>query len=101
MAGGAAKILSGIEAGRRRTTGDRPLPTSGGASRDHGPTTGPRIGHEQPSAASSGHAHEQRLAVLPHQVVDSTDGRASDGGVVPVMVIHVKPLVESSGSCCL
>ena len=42
-----------------------------------------------------------RLGVLPNQVVDSADGWATDGRVVPVMVVHVEPLVEGTGPCCL
>ena len=30
-----------------------------------------------------------QLAVLPYQVVDATGGWSSDGGVVPMMVVHV------------
>ena len=37
------------------------------------------------------------LTVLSHQVVDSTGWWTTDGGVVPMMVVHVKPFVESAG----
>jgi hypothetical protein len=40
------------------------------------------------------------LDVLPSQVVDTADGRAADGGVVAVMVVHVQPFVECAGSSC-
>ena len=44
---------------------------------------------------------DRRLGVLPNQVVDTTDGWSSDGRVVPMMVVHVEPGVQGSGSGCL
>jgi integrase len=38
-----------------------------------------------------------RLGVLPDHVVESADGWAPDGRVVPMMVVHVKPGVQRSG----
>ena len=43
-------------------------------------------------------AHETTGVVLPNQVVDSVDGWTTDGGVVPMMVVHVQPGVQSPGS---
>ena len=37
------------------------------------------------------------LGVLPNQVVDTTGGWSSDGRVVPMMVVHVEPGVQSPG----
>ena len=37
------------------------------------------------------------LAVLPNQVVDTTDGRATNGGVVSMMVVEVQPSVKGPG----
>ena len=37
------------------------------------------------------------LAVLPHQVVDTTGGCATNGGVVSVMVVEMQPGVKSPG----
>ena len=38
------------------------------------------------------------LAVLPNHVVESTDRWATDGSVVSMMVVHVEPSVQGSGS---
>jgi hypothetical protein len=39
-----------------------------------------------------------RLGVVPNHVVDAADGRATNGGVVPVMVVPVQPGVKGSAS---
>jgi hypothetical protein len=51
--------------------------------------------------AEQGDLSGVRLVVLPSHVVESADGWASDGCVVPVMVVHVEPLVEGSRPGCL
>ena len=38
------------------------------------------------------------LGVLPNQVLDATDGRATNGGVVSMMVVEMQPAVKGSGS---
>jgi hypothetical protein len=35
------------------------------------------------------------LAVLPDQVVDTTDGLSPDGSGVSMMVVHVKPVDDN------
>jgi integrase len=70
-------------------------------------TVGGRLGHADPSITLRVYSHvlEQRdrelataLGVLPHQVVDSAEGRPFDGCVVSVMVVHVEPSVQRSCS---
>ena len=54
-------------------------------------------GHRCMSRSTLTHG-ESLLGVLPKHLVDAADGRASDGGVVPVMVVGVQPAVKSTGS---
>ena len=41
--------------------------------------------------------HRSALDVLPNHVVDTADRWTPDGRVVPVMVIHVEPVVKGTG----
>ncbi len=78
--------------GHRHETNSAPQPHRSRAA----PPQSPRLRHWL-LFAGAGATGLLFLGVLTSQVVDTADGRASDGRVVPVMVVQVEPLVEGSG----
>jgi hypothetical protein len=56
------------------------------------------VSHWASADWSAGRPELRQLGVLPHQVVETADGRSANGGEVPMMVVDVQPSVKGPGS---